>query len=377
MQFFDAIAWLISFFYEITTNYAASISLLTLTVMIILTPLTLKSTRSIMHMQALQPEIKKLQVQFKDDRQKLNEEMMKFYKDNNISPVGGCLPMIAQMPIYFILYQVLRGLTRRSEDGTFDPKYLTSGKLFEDLHGSRTMKSFGIDLANNASDVLSADGLSKALPYFVLIILVAATTYIQQKQISGRTPSAQANPMSQTMLKIMPVFMGFICLQLPGALVLYMFVSNLYRVGQQQLISHTIYKPAHAAGLFDNAIEAKATESAQPGQSKGFLQNLLGDAAPRLGKNADHGFKDAKSLESGNGRAKSNGNGAGKSNGKSNGAGAKGSGASQGKRPTGSKPSTSASASSPTKPSAPRAPTGRTTPAGGRPSGANRKKKRR
>ena len=83
--------------------------------MIVVTPLTLKGTRSMMVMQQLQPEMKKIQTRYKDDRQKLNEELLKFYKENDISPLGGCLPLLVQMPVFLVLYQVLRGLTRRVE----------------------------------------------------------------------------------------------------------------------------------------------------------------------------------------------------------------------------------------------------------------------
>src|SRR5215469_5914211 len=105
--FAEAIAWI----YSIVPNYAASIALFTLLIMVIVTPLTLKGTRSMMVMQSLQPEMKKLQAQYKDDRQKLNEELLKFYKENNINPLGGCLPLLIQLPVFFILYRVIYGLT--------------------------------------------------------------------------------------------------------------------------------------------------------------------------------------------------------------------------------------------------------------------------
>src|SRR5690349_15268269 len=100
---FDLLAQLLAFFYKLVPNYGVAIALLTLFVMVLLTPLTLKGTRSMMMMQAVQPEMKKLQQQYKDDRQKLNEEMMKFYKENNINPLSGCLPLLIQMPVFFIL----------------------------------------------------------------------------------------------------------------------------------------------------------------------------------------------------------------------------------------------------------------------------------
>jgi YidC/Oxa1 family membrane protein insertase len=107
---FQALAWLVSICYQLIPNYGIAITLMTIVVMLVLTPLTWKSTRSMLEMQRLQPEIKKLQAKHKDDRQKLNEEMMAFYKEHKINPVGGCLPMVLQMPVFFIMYRVIRGL---------------------------------------------------------------------------------------------------------------------------------------------------------------------------------------------------------------------------------------------------------------------------
>ena len=92
--FFDLVAQALAVIYAVTNNYALAIIGLTLIIMIIVTPLTLKGTRSMMVMQQLQPEMKKIQTQYKDDRQKLNEELLKFYKENDISPLGGCLPLV-------------------------------------------------------------------------------------------------------------------------------------------------------------------------------------------------------------------------------------------------------------------------------------------
>ena len=185
MQYlFDFIASVLAFFYQLVPNYAFAIIALTLLVMIVTTPLTLKSTRSMMMMQQLQPEMKKIQSQYKDDREKLNEELLKFYKENNINPLGGCLPLLVQMPVFLVLYQVLRGLTRRVSDlgfavgwaggqastGSattdvpssqydltlpFDPAFLNSSTaLYQSLSSTTTMQAFGIDLAESASQAL-------------------------------------------------------------------------------------------------------------------------------------------------------------------------------------------------------------------------------
>src|SRR5687768_1720516 len=97
---FQALAGLLAFFYELVPSYGVAITLLTLSVMLVLTPLTWKSTRSMLEMQRLQPEIKKLQQKHKGDRQKLNEELMAFYKEHKVNPLGGCLPMLLQLPVF-------------------------------------------------------------------------------------------------------------------------------------------------------------------------------------------------------------------------------------------------------------------------------------
>ncbi len=100
--------WLLQGLYQLTGNYGVAIILLTLLVKIVLLPLTIKQTRSMIAMQKIQPEIKKLQEKYKDDKEKLSQEMMKFYKDNKINPLGGCLPLLLQMPVFIALFTVLR-----------------------------------------------------------------------------------------------------------------------------------------------------------------------------------------------------------------------------------------------------------------------------
>lgn len=107
---FHALATLVAVCYSIVPSYGLAITLMTVVVMVVLAPLTWKGTRSMLEMQRLQPEIKKIQERHKDDRQKANEEMMAFYKEHKINPVGGCLPMFVQMPVFFIMYRVIRGL---------------------------------------------------------------------------------------------------------------------------------------------------------------------------------------------------------------------------------------------------------------------------
>ncbi|HTT87724.1 MAG TPA: YidC/Oxa1 family membrane protein insertase, partial [Acidimicrobiales bacterium] len=101
---YEALAWTLAFFYAVIPNYAVAIALLTVAVMVVTSPFTVKSTKSTIAMQRLAPELKKLQQKYKGDRTTLNEEMMKLYKEHNINPAGGCVPMLLQLPVFIVLY---------------------------------------------------------------------------------------------------------------------------------------------------------------------------------------------------------------------------------------------------------------------------------
>src|SRR5438552_13930949 len=232
---------LLAFFYGLIPNYGVAIVLLTVVVMVVLTPLTVKSTRSMLAMQRLQPEIKRLQQQHKNDRQALNEAMMAFYKEHNVNPLSGCLPMLLQMPVFFGLYEAIRGLTHNP------PQNLShSSDLFRSLcsgfNGSACAegpKNFVVELKVRGADLARSVGdnhgsFAKALPYYVLIALTTATQYYQQRQISNRNPqAAAANPQMQMMQKFFPIIFLVIYIRIPAAVVLYFLVSNLLRIAQQ------------------------------------------------------------------------------------------------------------------------------------------------
>src|SRR3954452_3424842 len=163
---FEAPGWLIEKFYEFTSNYAISIALIAVVVMIVITPLTVKSTKGMLEMQRLAPETKRLQQLYRNDRAKLNEEMMALYQEHKVNPMSSCLPLLAQMPVFIIMFRVLRGLTYKpiraanviangveSAAGTptanalgFVPRYISHDtELYRSLFGQFELKSFGID----------------------------------------------------------------------------------------------------------------------------------------------------------------------------------------------------------------------------------------
>jgi len=236
---FDFLAGVIAFFYDLWPSYGMAIVLFTLAIMLVLTPLSIKSTRSMIAMQRVQPELKKLQAQYKNDKEALQREMMAFYQANNINPFSSCLPLLLQMPVFFVLFRVLRGLTKSGHDGTFNPSYLKhTSKLYKALDHKSQMVSWGMDLAHSASRALTDDGIVKALPFLVLVGLVVLTSWFQQRQIQGRNPSAaSANPQQQMIAKIMPFIFVPISFGLPAGVVIYFVVSNGVRIGQQALVT--------------------------------------------------------------------------------------------------------------------------------------------
>ena len=256
---FEVIAKVLSTFYDLIPNYAVAIALLTLVVMILTTPFTLKGTRSMIQMQRLQPEMRRLQLKYKDDRQKLNEELMAFYKENQLNPLGGCLPLLLQAPIFMLLFQLIQGLTRMGSDDTFNPKHLDDGsKLFRDLDGVNEMLAFGVDLSESASRAL-ADGFVHGLPHVAMVAIVAVSSYYQQKQIQGRNPDAEIPPQQKMLMRLMPAMFVFFAFVSPAALVVYFVVSNLYRIGMQHYITRTLYHGEDSLG----AQAAKAAKEAK------------------------------------------------------------------------------------------------------------------
>ncbi|MEP6625665.1 MAG: membrane protein insertase YidC [Acidimicrobiia bacterium] len=244
LAFWDAIknglGSVLAFLYSVIPNSGVAIILLTVAVRLALFPLTAKQAKSMLAMQRVQPEIKKLQAKYKNDRQKLNEEMMKFYKENEINPLGGCLPLVLQMPVFIALYQTLRDIKNSIP---------IDSKMFADIcapakkaAACKPHMSFvgGMDLTKSASQVVNANGstLSDYAPYLVLVALVLVTGYLQQRQTMRNQTTP--NPQMAIISKVFPIVFGFISWGLLSGVVLYFFTSNLWQIGQQEVVLRTI-----------------------------------------------------------------------------------------------------------------------------------------
>lgn len=284
----EGMGWLLAFFYGIVPNAGFAIIMLTVVVRLILFPLTAKQAKSMIAMQRAQPEIKKLQAKYKNDKQKLNEEMMKFYKENSINPLGGCLPLLAQTPVFIALYEMLRNIQH------FIPQ---KSALYQDICSGPHCKVvnldfFGMNLQTAAGQ--APKGLGNALPYYVLVGLVVISAFFQQRQTMRN--QTNVNPQMQIIGKVMPVVFGFISINIPAGVVLYFLTSNIWQIGQQEVVYRTIgtaagppkgkgdkgggaIKGQDKGGGGAPVIEAKSSEST-PATSTGGVKGLFKSLSP-------------------------------------------------------------------------------------------------
>jgi YidC/Oxa1 family membrane protein insertase len=291
---FDLLAGVITFWYALIPSYGVAIALLTVTVMVAISPLTIKSTKSMLQMQAIQPRVKELQKEFKGDRQGLAEAQQALFKENKVSPAGGCLPMLLQFPLLIVMYDVIRGLTNTAKTAhgiVASPKYIVhSSLLYKHLvldHG--VMKFLGLNLTLSALHLHL--GFFNSLPYYLLVIVSVGLQYLQIRQITGKNPSAAAsNPMASKTQQISTLVFGFIYLDIPAGVVVYFLVSGIFRIVQQELMwrhdptlrSHSLEARRKASDTKQNqVIEAKEIVR-KPSPQRNLLRRMIPGATPAL-----------------------------------------------------------------------------------------------
>jgi YidC/Oxa1 family membrane protein insertase len=240
---FHLFGWILAFFYGLIPNYGVAIILLTVVIMGALTPFTIKSTKSMQAMTRLQPEIKKLQQKYKgpENRQLLNEEMMKLYKEEGANPLGGCLPVLLQAPFLFILYSVIKGLANVVHHGKTlmaQPRYIPqSSTMYHNLVASHgQIKVFGMDL--NLKVFSAHSSWLAQLPFIAFVAAAVGLQYFQMAQLNNRSrKTGQAMPAQQQMIqRFMPIFFAYFYIIIPAAVVLYMIVSTGIRIITQDLM---------------------------------------------------------------------------------------------------------------------------------------------
>ena len=270
-SFRDALYHVLKFFQTLvepvmgTQSYWFSIVMLTVAVRILLIPLTVKQVKSTRVMSELAPEIKKLQAKHKGDKTKLNEEMMALYKERGFNPMAGCWPLLAQMPFFFALYQVIYRPEIAGE-----PNVLL-GKTF-----------FGVPLEQHWLQLQGWDKIFSAagLTILVLTTTMALTTYISQRQLMSKQ-TAQVNPQQQTMMRIMPLMFFVFAINVPLAVIIYWVTTNFWSVGQQYMLLRTHPLPATTEAQAAPAGAAAAVDNGGGRKGLGPLSMFRGLSQPR------------------------------------------------------------------------------------------------
>jgi YidC/Oxa1 family membrane protein insertase len=200
-----AFGWLLRALHSLIPNYGVAIILLTVLVRVVTTPLTMKQMRSMERMRALQPKLQELREKYPDDRQKQSQEMMQLYQREGVNPLGGCLPMILQLPVFIGLFYALRS--------SIDLRQAAFVSWINDL---------------SAPDSLfEIPGLG--IPFRILPIAMGVTMVVQQKITPMQADPTQA----RMMVTVMPVMMTVLFYQFPSGLVLYWMVSNVLAIAHQ------------------------------------------------------------------------------------------------------------------------------------------------
>jgi YidC/Oxa1 family membrane protein insertase len=237
--------WLLTEFHDLTGSWGWAIIILTLLVRLAMHPLTQKQMVSMQKMQKLQPRMKVLQEKYQDDKETLNREIMALYKENKVSPAAGCLPLLIQLPVLILFYNVLREASAQKEllNATFLGIRLSESFMSTIAGAVNLVDAAGapVDTASlgawmgpltvvfsamTNSSLLFAN-LSQWLPNTLLLLFIGILTWYQQHLTS------KGNPQMAMMSWFMPIFLTWICFGIQGGVLLYWGVSSLLGVGHQ------------------------------------------------------------------------------------------------------------------------------------------------
>lgn len=209
---------------DVGLSYVLAIFVFTLIIRVLILPLNIKAAKSTRGMQKIQPEIKKIQEKYKNNPEKMNQEVMRLYKENNVSMVGGCLPTLLPLPILMALYWVFMGIN------------LPEGEVASFLW---------------IKDVFAPD------PYYILPVLAALSTYLPSYLMTKATPQQENGMNMGTMNLVMAGMMGFMALNFKSILVLYWIIGNVIQMVQTYFLN---YRPAMQEAKITKEKETEAND---------------------------------------------------------------------------------------------------------------------
>jgi YidC/Oxa1 family membrane protein insertase len=254
---FDAVAWVmmrihaalaVPFGASSGVTWGLSIVLLVVLMRLVMVPLFIKQRNSMWKMQSHMPQLQEIRKKYKSDKTRLNEETMKFYKENGINPLGGCLPLVAQLPVFWSLFNVLKAIAQWTPPAAgqtaSQPKYGMTISFVESAHNA---KIFGISLYDQFLHPALGETTTSRLLIVVFVLVSAATTFMTMRQSQRRgmmnqtapdpdqPGAAAAQAMSKNMMYIAPFF-ALTGLYWQFGLVLYWVTTNVWTLGQQHFL---------------------------------------------------------------------------------------------------------------------------------------------
>ena len=278
-------------------SWAFAIMLLTVCVRLLMYPLFVKQIKTQRAMTALQPKIKELQAKHKGDKETLNVEMMKLYKEHNANPFAGCLPVLLQMPIFISLFQVLNQLAPKQDAASaggyrFPVKFGLSADTVESFMSA---KVFGAPIGagfQSPSGLLkflgATPGPVKAVA-IVLIVAMAATTFVTSKQMMGKNPNADASQATQQkiLLYVMPVLLGVFGFQVAIGVLVYWTTTNLFSMAQQAVVMKRLGPPEATLAAGKAKAAAKKAATTKPGPAAVTAKASAAKAVPAAAATGD------------------------------------------------------------------------------------------
>ncbi len=244
-------------------GWGLSIVLLTVIVRAFLVPLTVKQYRSMQALQAHQPELKALQAKYKDDKQRLNQEIMKFYKENKVNPLGSCLPLLAQFPVFISLYYLLRSDLRG---------YICPGREAAYKLAHHTTQTVACGVHHGAQFLFIGDLTNKATGAVLIVLMVL---YVTSQLFSSLMMSTSAmDPTQRKIMVLMPLVFVFLFISFPAGVIVYWITTNLWTIIQQVIVRRIVGPPPVPAS-------AKATGDDGPPGGNGGMSTAVRKSPPR------------------------------------------------------------------------------------------------
>jgi YidC/Oxa1 family membrane protein insertase len=270
-------------------TWGLSVFVLTLLVRIVLFPLFVKQIKSQRSMSELAPRVKELQAKYKNDKERMNTEVMALYKEHGANPIMGCLPLLLQMPIFYALFHVLRYISEHggTDKTTFKPQY---GWKLSELQSAGHAKVFGVPLAlgfktASKAATFGANVSTVRIVTVIAIIVMATTTFLTQRQLMARNATS-GNPMAQQqkmMLYILPPLFALFGLNFQAGVLIYWVTSNVWSLGQQHFVIKSMPVAVAGAPGKPGATSAIGANPGSPGAPKGGLSLSKAKSAPADG----------------------------------------------------------------------------------------------